>query len=278
MKALLEDFIIYLKRERGASENTLQSYGRDLRRMEAYLQEKGIREAAQIAPSDLESYEVFLKDSGKSAATISRNVASIRAFFAYLEKRGLLVRSPGEALRPPKVVRRMPAVLTEEEAERLLNAPDLKTPKGLRDRAMLELLYATGLRVSELTGLRMADLNQRQRMLIIQGSGRMRVVPYGKRCSRYLLRYLRAGRPRLLCEGEPEALFLSCKGQAMSRQGFWKLIKRYGREAGIRTELTPHTMRHSFAVHALREGEDIRKVQTILGHSDVATTHGYVSL
>ena len=278
MKEFLEDFTQYLLQERSASQSTRQAYRHDLEGLLAFLAERNIYTAEQVSPQELADYVLCLDGEGKSAATISRCVASIRAFFAYLEKRGLLVRSPGEALRPPKVVRRTPAVLTEEEAERLLNAPDLKTPKGLRDRAMLELLYATGLRVSELTGLRMADLNQRQRMLIIQGSGRMRVVPYGKRCSRYLLRYLRAGRPRLLCEGEPEALFLSCKGQAMSRQGFWKLIKRYGREAGIRTELTPHTMRHSFAVHALREGEDIRKVQTILGHSDVATTHGYISL
>ena len=278
MKALLEDFIIYLKRERGASENTLQSYGRDLRRMEDYLQEKEIREAAQIAPADLESYEAFLKDSGKSAATISRNVASIRAFFGYLTNRGILVKDPAAELRPPKVVKKTPVFLKKEEAERLLQSLPQKTPKGIRDRAMLELLYATGLRVSELLGIRLQDVNQKQHMIIIQGTGKTRVVPFDRRSGKYLNRYLNQAREALLEGGTSEFLFVNCQGGPMSRQGFWKLIKRYGREAGIATELTPHVMRHSFAVQALAEGEDLQRLQTILGHSDVATTHSYIGI
>lgn len=278
MKKFLEEFTEYLSNEKGASENTKKSYRRDLEKLISELSEKGIKSLKQISPAELSAYEKKLQKEGKSAATVSRNIASIKAFFAWLRQSGKLVKDPAAGLKPPKVVKKAPTVLADAEVELLLAQPSVKTAKGIRDRAMLELLYATGLRVSELLGLRLSDVNAKQHMLIINGSSKTRVVPYDRRSAKYMSRYLEGARKELLCGRESEQLFVNCQGEAMSRQGFWKLIKKYGHDAGIKTELTPHVMRHSFAVHALKCGEDIRRVQSILGHSDVATTHGYIGM
>lgn len=278
MREQIGSFIAYLETERGASQNTLLSYGRDLRGLAAFLSEQGRFVIEQIGPEDLKDYLRRLEASGKSVATISRCTVSIRAFFSWLSETGRLVGDPSAPLHPPKVVKRQPKVLSDAEMERLLEEPKLKTPKGLRDRAMLELLCATGLRVSEICSLRVTDLDLKQRMLIVGASGKRRLVPYEKRSARYLGKYLREGRAALLSGGGGTALFLNCRGEPMSRQGFWKLVKAYGQAAALKTELTPHVLRHSFAAHAIRRGMDLERVQTILGHSDVSTTHTYIGL
>lgn len=275
MQELLELFSIYLEK-RGASRNTLQSYLRDLRDLAVFLAKKGISEPEQISPQDLADYLEALSAAGKSAATISRNTASLRTFFGWLKAGNHLIGDPSWALRAPKVVKRTPAVLSDEEMERLFAAPPLKTAKGLRDRAMLELLYATGLRVSELCGLQFRDVDLKQRMLVIAGS-KMRLVPYDRRSARWLGKYLSGARDELCCT-DCGALFVSCRGGAMSRQGVWKLLKKYGESAGIETELAPHVLRHSFAVHALRNGAEPERLRGILGHSDAAATSGYLEL
>ncbi|MDO4266739.1 MAG: tyrosine recombinase [Eubacteriales bacterium] len=278
MKELIRCFGTYLLTERGASQNTRLSYERDIRALSEHLTERGIMEAEQVGPGDLCAYIAALKDAGKSASTVSRSIAAIRAFFAYLNERNILASDPAAMLKAPKVVKKTPEVLADGEVERLLEVPSLKTPKGMRDRAMLELLYATGLRVSELTGLMIGDVDKKQHMLIVRGGSKTRLVPYDRRSARYLGRYMDTARGQLLGEAETETLFVNCQGEEMSRQGFWKLIKKYGREAGIEAKLTPHMMRHSFAVHALKNGTDLKQLQTILGHSDASTTHSYMEL
>ena len=283
MRELFEAFSVYLEAERGASQNTREAYLRDLGRLAAFLAESGISEAEQISPKELCAYLETLSEEGRSAATISRNVASVRTFFAWLVKEERLISDPAAKLHAPKVVKHTPVILGSEEAERLMASPPLKTPKGLRDRAMLELMSATGLRVSELCGLRLSDVDRKRRMLIISGSS-TRLVPYDKRSARWLEKYLHSARAVLCKGGKREAaedcgaVFVSCQGEAMSRQGFWKLLKKYGRDAGIETVLTPHVLRHSFAVHALQSGTDVDRLRCILGHSAAATTNGYMEI
>ena len=275
MRKLLDAFSVYLETERGASRNTRESYLRDLKSLADFLEKKGICEMEQISPKELRIYLEELTAEGLCAATVSRNAASIRAFFSWLFKTGRLISDPSQVLHAPKVVKQTPVILNEAEVERLLAAPSLKTAKGLRDRAMLELLYATGLRVSELCGLRLSDADHRRRMLVISGSS-TRIVPYDKRSARWLEKYLRSARKEL--GPDCGALFVSCRGEAMSRQGFWKLLKKYGRDAGLGTELTPHVLRHSFAVHALQNGTDANRLSGILGHSAAAAAVGYMEI
>ena len=222
-------------------------------------------------------YVKYLEDSDRSPATISRFIASARAFFEFCRKNGMISFDPSEALKAPKVIKKKPSVLTETETVRLLSMPD-DDIKGIRDKAMLELLCDTGLRVSELLNLSVSDIDTAKRTLKVSGS-RTRNITYDKRISRYIQDYLDKGRKKLIGDGVDEGcLFLNISGESMSRQGFWKLIKKYGKEAGIETELTPHVLRHSFAAHALRSGKDLKKVQSILGHSDISTTSSYLGM
>ncbi|MCR5425840.1 MAG: tyrosine recombinase [Lachnospiraceae bacterium] len=274
MKTEMETFISYLVTERNVSENTLLSYRRDLRKLEDYCREQSITRPAQVSASNLQSYLLFLEDEHFKAATISRSVASIHAFFQYLYREHLVEEDVSESLQAPKIEKRPPEILTVEEVNRLLDQPSGSEPKDLRDKAMLELLYATGIRVSELIGLKVSDIDRRKDLLTCG----KRTIPYGAHAHDALRVYLQSGRSALLRGKESDILFPSCLGEPMSRQGFWKLLKAYGKKAGIEKDLTPHTLRHSFAAHMMAGGADIRSVSKMLGHSDVSTTQIYAKL
>lgn len=277
MQIQLEAFVRYLGEQQNRSKNTQLSYERDIRQLLGWLAERRILHAEEVSPQDLRAYVSHLTASGRGAATISRCVASTRAFFQYLLQQDVLVRDPSEALRAPKVLRKAPIVLTQAEIQRLLAQPDERTPKGLRDKAMLELLCDTGLRVSELIGLSCSEVDLPHRMLVVQAA-RQRLVPYSRRIAALLSRYEREARPELTAGVEQNWFFVNCTGEGMTRQGFWKLLKKYGKEAGIEKAITPHVMRHSFAVRALAGGEDVHKLQQLMGHRDMSAMHGYMLL
>lgn len=274
----IEKFIHYMKEQRKTSENTIISYERDLKKLKDYFAGQGIQKVEQITVTGLNSYILFLERQGRKPATISRNIASLKAFFHYLQLEKYVERNIAEELKAPRVEKKAPAVLSEEEIIRLLEQPGGNTPKELRDRAMLELLYATGIRVSELISLQLGDINLQMEYLACKDSGKERIVPFGAVAKQALEKYLKEGRNALLSQEGSEYLFTNCSGQAMSRQGFWKLLKAYGRKAGITGELTPHTLRHSFAVHLVSNGADLHAVQEMLGHADISTTQVYAQM
>lgn len=277
MNGEIEQFIEYLKDVKQMSRNTVQSYRRDLLQMAAYLEERGIRDAGKVTKTSIHSYILFLERQGKAAATISRMLASMKAFFHYEMSEGKIRRNPAELVRAPKIEKKAPTILTVEEVTALLKQPKERTSKEIRDRAMLELLYATGIRVSELTGLTVNDINVRIGFLTCHDSGRERTIPFSGAAKTAIEDYLETARPELTKKKESPWLFVNCSGGQMSRQGFWKIIKYYGEKAGIREDITPHTLRHSFAAHLIGSGADMRAVQTILGHSDMATTQLYAA-
>lgn len=268
-------FIGYLQEVKGTSKNTQLSYQRDLKKLAGYLEEQGISSLTAIEQKHLEGYIHMLEQKGFKAATISRNIASIKAFFLFLKKRYIVKKDVAEALQAPRIEKKLPEIITMEEVSLLLEQPSGNTPKQLRDRAMLELLYATGIRVSELITVRLTDVNWQLGMLNCQEGSRRRTIPFGQQTRAAMMRYLEMGREELLKGSSCDTLFVNCSGQPMSRQGFWKLLKQYAREAGIQTEITPHTLRHSFAAHLMENGADLRCVQEMLGHSDIATTQVY---
>lgn len=274
----IQNFIQYLHQEKHTSENTEVSYARDLKKMNHYLAEQGINSSGEVTTTILNSYVLFLEREGRKPATISRSIASMKAFYHYLEKEHLLQEDPSEMLKAPRIEKRMPTILSTEEVTRLLEQPNGTTPKGLRDKAMLELLYATGIRVSELISLKVSDVNLRMEYVTCTDAHKERIIPFGSVAENALRDYLLNGRPKMIGEETGEWLFTNCSGQAMSRQGFWKLIKSYGKKAGIETEITPHMLRHSFAAHLLSNGADLKAVQEMLGHSDIATTQVYAGL
>jgi integrase/recombinase XerD len=272
---LIDEFLEYLSLERGLSTNTLESYGRDLRHFAAYADAGGggnpLHSGAMVM-----DYLDSLRLSGRSAATLARRLAALRAFYTYLDQERGLTPDPTRHLQSPKLERRLPAVLSESEVATIVEAPDTSTPTGMRDRAMLELLYATGIRVSELIALRMEDWAPEPPRLRCRGKGgKERIIPVGKRAVQTVNQYLATARRRLIRGRDPGALFLNHRGTLMTRQGFWKLIKKYAFMVGIEKDITPHTIRHSFATHLLDNGADLRAVQEMLGHADISTTQIY---
>jgi integrase/recombinase XerD len=217
-----------------------------------------------------------LQEKGRATATLSRNMASIRAFYQFLVRDKFIDKDPSIHLETPKIEKRLPKVLSVEEVERLLDSPPMNHPAGLRDKAMLELLYATGIRVSELVNLSVLDVNLEMGFVKCMGKGsKERIIPLGSVAIQMVRHYLQAGRPRLVKEQGETALFLNHVGKQITRQGFWKIIKRYAQKANVRAEITPHTLRHSFATHLLENGADLRSVQEMLGHADISTTQIY---
>ncbi len=272
-------FIDYLKETKNASASTVSSYQHDLRRLDEYLDEHGIEDVHSITTTNLNSYILYLEKQGLSTATVSRNVASIKAFFHYACRQHQIDEDPTEAVKAPHVEKKMPEILTVEETARLLEQPGGSSAKQLRDKAMLELLYAAGLRVTELISLRLADVNLSMNYVVCSDGEKERVIPFGRNASAALENYLKNGRDRLLKGKESEYLFVNCSsGKAMSRQGFWKLLKRYAASAGITADITPHTLRHSFAAHLVQNGADLKSVQQMLGHADIATTQMYLDM
>ncbi|WP_310550153.1 site-specific tyrosine recombinase XerD [Paenibacillus glufosinatiresistens] len=277
MEKELQPFLDYLSQEKGLSANTLDSYGRDVSQFLDFAAAREAAEAREIRKSHILLYLSGLKQSGRAAATVNRNLVSLRAFFHFLIRQGIIIQDPTLEMESVKPVKKPPVILSEAEVERLLEAPDPLSPQGLRDKAMLELIYGAGIRVSELIMLNVGDVDTKLKFVRCAGaSGRERVLPLGGVAARWAEAYLEEARERLLRAREDEpALFLNSLGGRLTRQGFWKIIKKYAREAGIREEITPHTLRHSFAAHLLEHGADLRSVQQMLGHADISTTQMY---
>ncbi|WP_337503266.1 site-specific tyrosine recombinase/integron integrase [Clostridium sp.] len=277
MRGEVDRFEQYLREVKQASENTVQSYRRDLMQMITYLEEKEIREAAKVTKTSLHGYILHMEEQGKAATTISRMMAAMKAFFNYECMQACIRRNPAESLHAPKVEKKAPVILSVDQVSALLAQPSGQTPKEIRDKAMLALLYATGIRVSELIGIQMEDINMNIGFLVCRDGERERTIPFGRSAKAALEEYLEHARNELLRGKGSDYFFVNCTGGAMSRQGFWKIIKYYGEKAGIEEDITPHTLRHSFAAHLIARGADMRAVQTILGHSDMATTQMYAA-
>ena len=267
----------YLKNEKHASENTISSYMRDVRQFAAAIEEKDL-ELTDVVEKDVEDYTHSMSLKGKAPATVTRSIASVKSFYQCLIAKGLAGENPARGVVPVKVERKLPQVLTSKEVELFLEQPECTDLKGYRDRAMLELLYATGIRVSELIALDVDDLNLSAGMLRCQSKGRERSIPLYPAAIRALNEYIHHIRPQLVESIDEEALFVNMSGERMSRQGFWKLIKYYQEKAGIEKDITPHTLRHSFAAHLLENGADLQSIQEMLGHADISSTQIYSKL
>lgn len=278
MKCEIQEFIDYLHNTRGTSKNTEVSYERDLKKLEQYLTEEGIGTGEQVTSTVLNSYVLYMERRNFAASSISRSIASIRAFFQFLCQKDGWKENPAEKLKAPKIEKKLPDILTVEEVDLLLRQPKGNTAKGIRDKAMLELLYATGIRVSELIGLKVNDINLKLGYLNCSSGGRERVIPFGTTAKQAVENYMAKSRAQLLGEGKSDFLFLNCSGKSMSRQGFWKVLKGYAASAGIHQDITPHTLRHSFAAHLVQNGADLKSVQEMMGHSDISTTQIYMNM
>ena len=270
----IDEFVDYLTNVKRASKNTIASYKRDLVKLNNYLTDSGCQDIVHITSTNLNSYVLMVEKQGMSTATVSRNIASIKAFFLYLLKQGVISEDPSETLKPPKIEKKAPVILTIEEVNLLLEQPNGTAPKDIRDKAMLELLYATGIRVSELINLKVKDLNLSMNFLQCHDDNKERVIPFTNETKEALEEYLKNARDAM-CKEEQEYLFTNCQGSPMTRQGFWKIIKYYSAKAGIKKDITPHTIRHSFAMHLVNNGADLKSVQEMLGHSDISTTQIY---
>ena len=279
MENEIQNFISYLHNTKKTSGNTEVSYERDLKKMMRYFEgEQHITEVSRITETNLNSYMLYLENRHFAPSTVSRSVASMRAFFQYLTRERVIDKDPSEHLKPPKVEKKMPEVLTVREVDLLLAQPSQETPKGIRDKAMLELLYATGIRVSELIHLTWPDVNLSMGYITCRERDKERVIPFGSVARRALHHYLADARKVFVGDQETEVLFTNCSGKPMSRQGFWKILKGYAASAGIEKDITPHTLRHSFAAHLIQNGADVRSVQEMMGHSDISTTQMYVNM
>lgn len=276
VEGLLDTFLTYLVTERGLAENSIAAYEHDLRCYLHYMRHAGIPCIEQSCTEHILDHLGRLKEQGLSHRTRARHLSSIRHFYAFLTRRGILKKNPTRLMSMPRLWRRIPMVLTYEQTETLLSQPDVTTPQGLRDKALLELLYATGMRITEALQVCLEDLNLQSGFCICTGKGgKQRVIPLGHEALHWLEEYLARGRPRLARANKGGHLIVSRMGGAMTRQGAWKILKQYAFNAGLPPEVTPHTLRHSFATHLLENGANLRVVQILLGHSDIATTQIY---
>ena len=274
MSELLDRYQRYLEQEKHASSNTLASYLRDLRQFELYLAERGTQ-LQKVRQPTVSEYVAWMTGKGKSAATVTRSIASLKSFYTYLQSVGEVRTNPVRGVAAVKVERKFPEVLTSKEVELFLDQPQCVDAKGYRDHAMLELLYATGIRVSELIDLNEEDVSLGAGFIRAQGKGKERIIPLYSAAIKALSDYIRDIRPQLIADPKETALFVNMNGERMSRQGFWKIVKHYQDLAGITKDITPHTLRHSFAVHLLENGADLRSIQEMLGHADISSTQIY---
>ena len=278
MEKEIKAFITYLHNVKGTSANTEMSYKRDLEKVQHFMESRGIRETAGVSTKDLEDYVKYLQDNQFAAATVSRNIASLKAFYHYMVQEGIVTEDISDALKAPKIEKKIPEIMSPDEVVRLLEQPSGNSPKEIRDKAMLELLYATGIRVTELITLKLSDVNMPMSFILCRDRNKERIIPFGTEAKNALTRYLDGTRDEMLENKTSDVLFANCSGQPMSRQGFWKLIKYYAKKADIKADITPHTLRHSFAAHLVENGADLRSVQEMLGHSDISTTQIYANL
>ncbi len=272
------EFLAYLTETKCASENTILSYRRDLRNFFQYLDKFGITDFSRVTSITLSSYTLYLQNNNKASSTISRNIASLKCYFSYLYSHNKIKSNPASELEAPKVSKKLPEILSVENVTLLLNQPDMTDTKGIRDKAMLEVLYATGMRVSELISLNVKDLNLNLELIHCTSKNKSRIIPLGSKAIYSLNVYLKNSRNQLLKNRDESCLFVNCNGHPMTRQGFWKIIKDYAHKAGITDDITPHTLRHSFAAHLIENGADLQSVQEMLGHSDISTTQMYAKL
>jgi len=270
MKQQIEDFITYLKEVKHASLNTVRAYQNDLEKLESYLSHQGIEKVSKITETSLNSYILYLEKDGMSPASVSRHIASMKAFLLFLLRNGIINIDPSERIKAPKVVKKPPHILDEKKILELLKQPDITTSKGIRDRAMLELLYATGIKVSEIINIKMININLYGKYITC-GDKQERIIPFGSAAKRALKAYLDI-RDIAFNKKNKDYLFLNSHGEQLSRQGFWKILKEYAKRAGIE-EINPNTIRHSFAAHMLDNGADIGVVQRFLGYTDFYMTY-----
>lgn len=268
-------FETYLTQTKGVSENTFTSYMRDIRQLKEYLEGVHALALSEATASVLLQYVEYLKSEGKSVSTVSRAIASMKCLYHFLEEKGILDENPSAGLTAEKCEHKVPQILTFSEVELLLEQPQRVDLKGYRDKAMLEVLYATGIRVSELIALDISDVNLSTGLLRCRGKNKERFIPLYPAAVKALSEYMHFIREQMIATPDEPALFVNVNGERMSRQGFWKLIKAYQHKAGIEKEITPHTLRHSFAAHLLENGADLHAIQEMLGHSDVSTTQLY---
>ena len=273
----LKEYESYLKTEKKASLNTLSSYLRDIHQYAGWLEGENLT-AEQAGQADVERYVKYLSAKGQSVATVTRSLASMKSFYNFLIGAGIVTINPVRGITPAKVERKLPQILTSKEVDLFLEQPDPSDAKGCRDKAMLELLYATGIRVSELIGLNLEHINLSAGFVRCVGRNKERIIPLYPAAVRALANYVTQVRPQMIEHPDEKALFVNMNGERMSRQGFWKIIKHYQEKAGIRKDITPHTLRHSFAAHLLENGADLRSIQEMLGHADISSTQIYAQL
>jgi integrase/recombinase XerD len=265
----------YLTAEKGSSVNTVSAYLRDVAQFQEFLHVEEGSELRRAAPEMVQRYMDWMHTKGKSAASVTRFLAAVKSFYSFMVSSGSMAASPARGLTATKAERRYPEILTSKEVELFLEQPRCMDAKGFRDHAMLELLYATGIRVSELIALDVDDLNLSAGFLRCASRGRERIIPLYPAAVKALRDYELSVRPEIIADMDERALFVNMNGERMSRQGFWKIIKYYQDKAGIQKDITPHTLRHSFAVHLLENGADLRSIQEMLGHADISSTQIY---
>ena len=271
----IDNFLEYCLNKKKITYNTYKSYENDLRKFKDFMFSIDIRSVQDITKTKLNAYLLSLERKNYSVATISRNITSLKSYFHYLEKEHLIYKNPAEELILPKMEKKLPEVLSEEEVDMLLSMPDAESLKGMRDAAILELLYATGIKVSELVLLNVEDVNLKLNFVRCGEEEKERVIPFGSMARTALLNYLHKAREIMADNEDNTRLFLNCRGGSLSRQGVWKMLKEYAHKAGIEKEITPHTLRHTFAAHLIENGADFKSVQEMLGHSDISTTQMY---
>jgi integrase/recombinase XerD len=279
LEDLIDRFISHLAVERGLSANTLDAYSRDILRFLEFLKARGVAELQRVKPAEIQAFLVFLRDRKRSARSVARNLAALRSFFRFLVRERLLEINPTVSLHSPKLTRSLPKLLTKQEMESLLSQASGTNPFALRDRAMLEVTYAAGMRVSELVQLDLSQVVFMTGTIRVKGKGgRERIVPLGDYAIEALREYLEKGRVHLQGKKPNNVLFLNRSGNRLTRQGFWKILRGYAKKAGIKRDVTPHMLRHSFATHLLEGGADLRAIQEMLGHADISTTQIYTDV
>ena len=278
MTDYIADYRTWLQEEKHASDNTLSSYLRDINQFKTWLLGAGSPDLRRVKKDTINEYMLYLSGAGKSPATITRCTASLKSFYAYMLGRGAVKTNPAKNVAALKVERKCPEILTSKEVELFLEQPKCVDEKGYRDHAMLELLYATGIRVSELIGLDVGDVNLAGGFIRCRSKTRERIIPLYRTAIKALRDYITDIRPRIISGPDEQALFVNMNGGRMSRQGFWKIIKYYQEKAEISKDITPHTLRHSFAVHLLENGADLRSIQEMLGHADISSTQIYAHI
>lgn len=275
MNSHIDEYTDFMENIRHKSQNTVESYTRDVNKYLTYLGELGITEIESTTKTTVRAYMASLSRQGRAPSTLSRTLASLRSYYIYLKDEGFIKIDPTESVAAPHITKHPPRVLSDSEIDLLLDQPKLANNKGIRDKAMLELLYATGIRVSELIGLDMSDLNLKSGYIRCRNSKNERVIPMGQKAVDALCLYVDKARKQMIKDESEGALFVNCGGARISRQGFWKIIKQYRDSSGIDMDITPHSLRHSFAAHLIENGADLQSLKTMMGHIDISSTQVY---